>query len=209
MGSAHPKQTGASRRAKLEEARRREEAHRRRERVLTIVASIAAVAALAGGGAYLIAHAEDQKGPGPALAGERTWSDLGRDHVRTAVDYPMNPPVGGDHSLVWMNCDAQVYTKEIPDMNAVHSLEHGAVWVTYNDRAAAGDLAKLRARVSATSYSLMSPVKDQKAPLMLTAWGRQLVVPNASDPRVEKFFDRYVQGRQTPEPGAPCSGGLS
>ncbi|MBB5796324.1 hypothetical protein HDA41_004288 [Streptomyces caelestis] len=31
----------------------------------------------------------------------------------------------------------------------------------------------------------------------------------ASDPRVEQFTTAYVQGPQTPEPGAPCTGGLT
>ena len=70
-----------------------------------------------------------------------------RDHgplpVTDAVDYPMKPPVGGDHDPVWMNCDGEVYKKSIPDMNAVHALEHGSVWVTYTDDApaAVADLA--------------------------------------------------------------------
>ena len=56
----------------------------------------------------------------------------------------MKPPVGGDHNPVWMNCDGDVYKKPIPDVNAVHSLEHGAVWVTYNDKAPAADVQDAR-----------------------------------------------------------------
>jgi len=44
---------------------------------------------------------------------------------------------------------------------------------------------------------------------MLTAWGHQRTVTSASDPNVDKFFETYVQGRQTPEPGAACTGGLA
>jgi hypothetical protein len=44
---------------------------------------------------------------------------------------------------------------------------------------------------------------------MLSAWGHQRTVTSASDPNVAKFFEKYVQGEQTPEPGAPCTGGLS
>ncbi|NEE35150.1 DUF3105 domain-containing protein, partial [Streptomyces sp. SID7982] len=131
-----------------------------------------------------------------------------QEHVANKVDYPMNPPVGGDHNQVWMNCNADVYTQEIPKENAVHSLEHGAVWVTYNDKASDADIEALTKKVKATPYSLMSPVKDQKDPLMLSAWGKQVTVKNASDDRVDQFFTKYVQGPQTPEPGAACTGGL-
>jgi hypothetical protein len=30
---------------------------------------------------------------------------------------------------------------------------------------------------------------------------------HANDPRIAQFIQKYAQGPQTPEPGAPCSGG--
>lgn len=215
MASAKNQNNPASaRRAKLEEARRKERARERRVRIITISASVAVVAALVAGGGYLMSQAnekeekENQAKTSP-VTGERSWDDLGREHVANKVDYPMNPPVGGDHNPVWMNCDADVYTKAIPNENAVHSLEHGAVWVTYNDKAKDADIEALAERVGKTSHSLMSPVADQKDPLMLSAWGKQLTVKSATDARVAQFFTKYVQGAQTPEPGASCSGGVA
>ncbi|NBM16961.1 DUF3105 domain-containing protein [Streptomyces sp. GC420] len=208
-----PKRSAANdRRAKIEEARRLERARERRMRVITIVASAAIVTALAGGVWYFLSEDKKQEQAAAAardadIKGVKTWKDLTQNHVSKPVDYPMNPPVGGDHNQVWMNCDADVYAKEIPNENAVHSLEHGAVWVTYNDKAAAADVERLKKRVSATTYSLMSPVPDQDSPIVLSAWGAQLKVGAASDSRVEAFFDKYVQGKQTPEPGAACTGG--
>jgi hypothetical protein len=69
------------------------------------------------------------------------------------------------------------------------------------------DLQKLSKRVASTPYTLMSPKADQTSPITLSAWGKQLNVKTASDTRVEKFLDLYVQGDQTPEPGAACTGG--
>jgi hypothetical protein len=42
-----------------------------------------------------------------------TWkgTKLGRNHVTKTVNYPMEPPVGGDHNQVWLNCNGDVYTK--------------------------------------------------------------------------------------------------
>jgi hypothetical protein len=34
-------------------------------------------------------------------------------------------------------------------------------------------------------------------------------VNTASDPRVDQFLTKYVQGAQTPEPGAACTNGLT
>lgn len=217
-------QAAADRRAKIEEARRRERARERRARLLTISAVVVIVAGIVAGVAVAIARSGDEDsgsgagsgdavkagaeaGPAGAVEGEQTWSGLSQEHVDSKVDYPMNPPAGGPHNPVWMDCNGNVYEEEIPNENAVHSLEHGAVWVTYNEQAPEADVQELAERVSATPYSLMSPVPDQDAPIVLTAWGHQLRLDNAADPRVETFFETYVQGPQTPEPGAACVSG--
>ncbi|MFK4067204.1 DUF3105 domain-containing protein [Streptomyces sp. NPDC029674] len=209
------KAAAAERRARMEEMRRAEQARERRNRIITVTVSTVIVAGLIGFGAYAVDRANDKEEQNSAAAkkpvrGEKTWDakKLGRDHVTKAVDYPMTPPVGGDHNQAWMTCDATVYEKAIPNENAVHSLEHGAVWVTYNDKAPAADVKKLGDKVSKTPYSLMSPVAKQRSPIMLSAWGHQLTVDSAADPRVGEFFSKYVQGPQTPEPGAACSGGI-
>ncbi len=208
-----------SRQARIAEMRRAERSRERRNKAIAITASAAVVAGLVGFGAWVLI---DQKNKDEAaaravetarttpVAEEQTWDakTLGRNHVETPVTYPMNPPVGGDHSPRWMNCNGDVYKEAIPQVNAVHSLEHGAVWVTYNEKAVRADLDKLAETVSKTPYTLMSPVKEQSGTITLSAWGKQVTVDNASDPRVKQFFTKYVQGPQTPEPGAACTNGL-
>ncbi|MGW7409034.1 DUF3105 domain-containing protein [Streptomyces sp. NPDC054833] len=220
MGSAKNSNTTA-RKARIEEMRRAEQARERRNRVLTIAASVVVVAGLVVGGVVLVnsqkdsdSTASDSKGSGDSghfttgKDGVQTWSGkLARTHVTTSVKYPMHPPVGGNHNPVWLNCNGDVYTSAVKDENAVHSLEHGAVWVTYTSKADKADVDALAAKVKKTPYTLMSPYENQAAPLILSAWGHQLTVKSASDPAVDKFFSTYVQGKQTPEPGASCTGG--
>ncbi|GHE39141.1 DUF3105 domain-containing protein [Streptomyces lavendulocolor] len=207
MGSK-PKAKTADRKARIAEMRRAEQARDRRNRILAITASAVILAGVAGGGWYLLDTAnEKEKAKAAPVKGEQTWSDLSQNHVQKPVDYPMSPATGGDHHPVWLNCDAEVYTKEVNEENAVHSLEHGAVWITYNDKAAEADVKALTEKVTKTPYSFLSPYKDQSSPIALTAWGHQLKVDKASDPRVDQFLDKYVQGEQTPEPGAACTGG--
>ncbi|WP_242644619.1 DUF3105 domain-containing protein [Streptomyces laculatispora] len=218
------------RRTRIEQMRNADRVRDRRNRVLAISLSAVVVAGLVAFGSYTLldrseasadqksANVKEAKQPGTdgrnpadgAIEGEKTWDakKLTRNHVTKTVTYPMKPPVGGDHNPVWMNCDGEVYKKAIPDMNAVHSLEHGSVWVTYTDKAPAADLDKLAERVGKTPYSLMSPYEDQAGTIMLSAWGKQVTVDGADDPRVAQFFSKYVQGPQTPEPGAACTGGL-
>lgn len=230
MGSAKNSST-AARKARIEEMRRAERSRERRNRILVIAASVVVVAGLAAGGVVLVNHRSGKKDDTASDAkntantanagnagdsghfvtgkdGVRTWSGkLSRTHVTTKVAYPMRPPVGGNHNPVWATCDGTVYTKALQDENAVHSLEHGAVWVTYTSKASKADVGALAAKVQKTPYSLMSPYENQAAPLMLTAWGHQVAVKSASDPEVNKFFAAYVQGPQTPEPGAACTSG--
>lgn len=225
MGSAK-NQSNAARKARIEEMRRAERARERRNRILTIVTSVVVASGLVVGGVFLLRSqsskaesndAKDQdaktKTTGRLVAGEdgeMVWKGtLGRTHVKTTVEYATEPPVGGDHDRAWMNCNGDVYTKALDNMNAVHSLEHGAVWVTYTSEAAKADVEALAAKVSQTPYTLMSPDDKQKDPIMLTAWGVQRTVTGAKDPNVGKFFEKYVQGEQTPEKGAVCTGGLS
>jgi hypothetical protein len=132
---------------------------------------------------------------------------LTRNHVEGPVQYPTTPPQGGNHSAVWENCG--VYAKPVANENAVHSLEHGAVWVTYLPDLPSDQVATLAARVKSQSYALLSPDPAQKSKIELTAWGRQLAVSSASDPRVATFISTYAEGPQTPERGAACSGGTS
>ncbi|MET7380445.1 DUF3105 domain-containing protein [Streptomyces sp. NPDC005526] len=221
MGSAN--KTGAEqRKARIEEMRRAERSRERRNRILTVAASVVVVAGLVVGGVVLVRSqsgdkkdtASDGKSAGDSgrfavgKDGVRAWTGtLSRTHVNTPVTYPMHPPVGGNHNPVWLNCNGDVYTQPVKDENAVHSLEHGAVWVTYTSKAAKSDVQALAAKVKKTPYTLMSPYENQAAPLMLSAWGHQLAVKSADDPAVDKFFAGYVQGKQTPEPGASCTGG--
>jgi hypothetical protein len=223
MGSAKNSST-AARKARIEEMRRAEQARERRNRLLVVAASVVVVAGLVVGGVVLVNAQSDKKdstasgdakGSGDSWHfttgkdGVRTWSGkLSRTHVTTKVSYPMHPPVGGNHNPVWLNCNGDVYTKAVPDENAVHALEHGAVWVTYTGKAQKADVDALAAKVKKTPYSLMSPYENQAAPLILSAWGHQVTVKSAGDPEVDKFFATYVQGRQTPEPGASCTGGV-
>ncbi|GHD69985.1 MULTISPECIES: DUF3105 domain-containing protein [Streptomyces] len=214
MASRTPQDT--SRQARIAEMRRAEKTRDRRNKILAITVSTAVVAGLVGFGAWVLIDQKQQEKDAEAarkapVSGEQDWDvkKLGRNHVDTPVKYEMNPPVGGDHHPRWMNCNGDVYKNPVPEVNAVHSLEHGAVWVTYNEKAAKGDLDKLAETVGKTPYSLMSPVKEQAGAIMLSAWGKQLTVDSATDPRVAQFFTKYVQGPQTPEPGAACTNGLA
>ncbi|MGG7466114.1 DUF3105 domain-containing protein [Plantibacter sp. YIM 135347] len=143
-------------------------------------------------------------GTGTDIAGVKTFQNTA-GHVEGKVDYPQNPPAGGEHNPVWLNCG--VYTEPVPNENAVHDLEHGAVWVTYDPSISADELAKLKSLIPST-YVVLSPYKDLPSPIVLSGWNVQLQVSNASDKRIPQFFQEFWKSQNVPEPGAPCTGGL-
>ncbi|MGV9263460.1 DUF3105 domain-containing protein [Kitasatospora sp. NPDC003701] len=206
------KQAGLDRRARIAELRAAEQRRDRRNKIIaSVVAGTLVIAAIATGTWIVIDANQDKKAKEAAAAapidGVQTFGDLSRNHVKEKVTYPQTPPVGGDHNAVWLDCMGHVYDQPVENERAVHSLEHGAVWVTYNGKATPEDITTLSDKVKATPYSLMSPYPDEKGTITLSAWSTQLVVDSAKDPRVAEFFTKYVQGKQTQEPGASCTMG--
>lgn len=130
-------------------------------------------------------------------------------HVRAnqRVAYDRTPPFGGPHDAVWATCTGTVYDRAIRSENAVHSLEHGAVWITYDPTLVTGpDLQVLVDRVEGRPYLMMSPYPGLSVPVSLQSWGHQLVVDDTSDERIDHFVDALRLNRNTfPEPGATCS----
>ena len=70
-------------------------------------------------------------------------SDFAGLHESGDILYEQVPPVGGPHNAVWQNCG--FYSQYLNNVNAVHSLEHGAVWITYDpDKITDDELQTLR-----------------------------------------------------------------
>ncbi|TDE38122.1 DUF3105 domain-containing protein [Actinomadura sp. 6K520] len=166
------------------------------------VIGVMAVAAIG----YAFLQSRSSADESASIAGLVTKDDLSRDHVTGSVDYDTDPPVGGEHDGAWQNCNGRVYDAPLRNENAVHSLEHGAVWITYRPGVPADQLEALQTRVTGTDYTFMSPYPSLDAPIALSAWGRQIKLQDAADPRVDEFLRAFVKGPQTPEPGAPCDG---
>ncbi|QPG87441.1 DUF3105 domain-containing protein [Rhodococcus qingshengii] len=151
----------------------------------------------------------DNPDPSEAIDGVVTVDYPAAQHVRPneRVAYTYSPPFGGRHDSVWANCTGVVYPQAIRTENAVHSLEHGAVWITYNpDLVSSEDQARLAQRVEGMSYTLMSPYPTLDSPISLQSWGRQLKLDNAADARIDQFVSALrVNPNTYPEVGATCS----
>ncbi|CAN5680906.1 DUF3105 domain-containing protein [soil metagenome] len=127
-------------------------------------------------------------------------------HTEENVEYDQTPPAGGEHNPNWQN--AGFYDEPIQDETGVHTLEHGAVWVTYSPDLPQGQVDELRDLASSRECMLVSPYPDLQSPVVASAWGKQIELEDADDPALNRFIGTYLQGEQTPEPGAACTGGV-
>jgi hypothetical protein len=152
--------------------------------------------------------------PGPGKTGPTA---LAHDHVTGPVRYAVTPPVGGPHNPIWLN--AGVYTQPVPSERAVHNLEHGAVWITYRPNLPSSQVDQLVALFRKQSmipepqdggrsnrFVDLSPwsSNDLPAPVVINAWGYQLQVQSATDPRLQQFIDTFRHNpKYAPEYGSP------
>jgi len=208
------KQTSQDRRGRAAQIQAQQRSAERRRSRLLIGASVLVAAVIVAAVIYGVAGGDDgpesdaaETNGGSQLSGVQDFPGLSRNHVEGAVDYSQNPPVGGDHAPVWVNCGT--YPEPVSPEMAVHSLEHGAVWIAYQPDLPSSDVEELNAFAENNDYVLVSPVEEMDAQVVATAWGKQLPLQQAGDERLPAFVTTYANGPQTPEPGAPCTGGVS
>jgi hypothetical protein len=128
----------------------------------------------------------------------------GIPHTQADVDYTQTPPLGGAHDPAWLECGA--YDEPVRDENAVHSLEHGTVWITHDPDLPAEDVDALAGALP--EKGILSPYPDLPAPVVVSVWNRQLRLTGADDPRLAQFVDEFGDGSTAPEPFASCRGGV-
>jgi Protein of unknown function (DUF3105) len=172
-----------------------------RWRIPVVAFVLIAVAAL---GAFVAVVLANDRGESSDPPGVESFDDLSVGHKEGSITYEQIPPVGGEHNPVWQ--DAGFYEKPVLEEKAVHTLEHGAVWITYDPDLPQDQKDELRQIVESQDCLLASPYPSLPSPVVASAWGKQLRLEGADDPGLQEFIVAYRKGPQTPEPGAPCTG---
>ncbi|GLZ39102.1 hypothetical protein Acsp05_27260 [Actinokineospora sp. NBRC 105648] len=151
---------------------------------------------------------DKDKDPTNRIDGVTEQKYVAGQHVRTPqrVAYDHTPPLGGAHDAVWAACNGVVYAKAVRTEHLVHSLEHGAVWITYDpDKVRGAAVRTLAAKVDGEPYTVMSPYPGQPKPVSVQSWGKQLQVDGVDDARIDQFVQATrANPYLTPEPGASC-----
>ncbi len=124
--------------------------------------------------------------------------------VRGPIEYDREPPTNGDHDPLWQNCG--FYERAIEDRHAVHSMDHGVVWITYRGDLPAQQVDELRP-YGEERYVIVSPYPGQEAPVIATSWRVQLELDGADDPRLREFVDQFRVSEIAPLSGNRCVGG--
>jgi hypothetical protein len=180
----------------------REAAERRRRRNALFLRGALVVAVLAGAAVAYRVYSQRH-----LLDAVTTASYRAGLHVAGPITYTESPPVGGAHNVVWQNC--RIYDVPIHNEHAVHSLEHGAVWITYRPDLPPDQVQMLKSAAS-DDFILLSPYLGLTSPVVASAWNHQIRLESAADARLRPFIARYKNNPDTtPEFGAPCVGGTS
>jgi hypothetical protein len=181
---------------------------RRRKRTQYLGAWIATVVIFAAG--CLAAKSFLPSDEGATLAappdGVQDFEVASRNHVAGSVQYAQDPPVGGDHNPVGLDCAA--YAQPVPNERAVHDLELGAVWITYQPDLSQDDVDVLGS-IASDTFILVSPYPGLDSPVVASSWGHQLRLQDVDDERLQQFIRAFREGPDAPELGAPCAGGTT
>lgn len=201
------------RREKLAEAKRLARAKERRRSLLIVGGGIGACMALiiAVVGANVWKHV-DQTRAAKRIDGLQHYTGLSNTVAASAVKYSVDPPAGGAYSSTLLNCG--IYTTQQTTASAVHDLANGAVWITYGAHTPGTEINLLKNKIrteglyNGNVWADLTPYPGLSADeIIASAWGYQVKVTNASDPRLDKFLKRFTHGSQTPNPQGSCSGG--
>ena len=125
--------------------------------------------------------------------------------VKGPIEYDRKPPTNGNHDPLWQNCG--FYEEPVEDRHAVHSLDHGVVWITYRP-----DLPKQQIETlhpyGNENYVIASPYPGQNAPVIATSWRVQLELGGADDPRLRRFVNQFRISELAPLSGNRCTLGV-
>jgi len=185
-------------------ARGGDRASSNRTMLLAVAGVVAAVALTMVGGVFIFARDQPlpKVTPAPSLLGEAVPMGEAK-HVAPGAPLEVvagQPPTGGPHYPIPEN--PAILSRPADDGKAIHSLEHGIIWITYRpDLLTAKDLEVLTAVAQEHARDvLMSPRPGNNAAASLASWGRRL---NLASPISRQAVEAFVvtNVNQSPEPG--------
>lgn len=158
-----------------------------------VFVTIIAVLVIGTSGYVVIKKKNTPESPRPGT----TQVDKGRKHVADGTKSygGLEPPTSGDHSspVPW-----QAYDQEIPDINVIHNLEHGGVYISYRPDLPADQIAKIKGLFSkpfsnkgfSPSKAVIAPRTANGSPIIMSSWNRNMKLDSFDQ---EKMMDYYLR----------------
>jgi hypothetical protein len=153
-------------------------------------------------GVLVFANAGASSASDDPLMGEEIPALGNADHVTGDAQLMIpdgRPPVNGPHFATPQAPGA--YDGPIPDGNAIHSLEHGIIWITYDpeqvDQNVINELKDLRD--DHRRDVILSPRPANSAPIAAASWGRLLQQDTLDRGELDRFIE--TNRNRSPEPG--------
>jgi len=134
------------------------------------------------------------------LLGEAVASGVA-EHVAdgTLPDTAAVPPAGGPHYVAPL--PAGTYESPIADGNAVHALEHGLVWISYQPELATAETIEALAGLQ-DDFSrdvIVSPRPANVDPIAVVSWEQRLLLDELDVELLRDFIE--TNRNRSPEPG--------
>lgn len=130
-------------------------------------------------------------------------SDYGREHVKSKEYGGVQPPTSGPHAspVSW-----GVYDKEVRDDQAIHNMEHGGVFVSYQPSLSKDQIDKLKELLSEPFSNpefqpkkiVLAPRAANKSPIELSSWRRSEALASYDQKKIEEYMTRNLG--KSPEP---------
>jgi hypothetical protein len=134
------------------------------------------------------------------------FDNLASEVVAGPVAYDTRPPAGGQHAELPQLCG--LYRVQVADENLVASLATGAIWIAYDPNLPEGDIETLRETAQGELDVVVAPYEGLGAPVVATAWGRQLTLTDPEDERLEMFIVVYRNHERAPLVDETCARGV-
>jgi hypothetical protein len=113
----------------------------------------------------------------------------------TTVNYQTNPPTSGDHyanPVSW-----GIYDEEVIDEAVIHSLEHGGIWISYQDLSKEEKAILTEIGQQNPQSTVISPRASNESKLVVVSWGKMMSLDTIDQDLTQKYIDTYKN--QSPE----------
>lgn len=124
-----------------------------------------------------------------------SYPNQGQQHVAVGEPHPAynsNPPTSGWHyeqAAPW-----GTYQETLPDETLIHNLEHGGIWLSYQDAADTETVRQLEDIARRyPSHVIVTYRPQNDSPIAAAAWGRLLKMDTVNADQIHAFIARYRQ----------------